>query len=200
MLFKKEDRTPSAVTDLKLQGWYKKLDDKNRMILARYVDGADAASQYSFFKSVAEKALEDNNPKFTVFVCQECYSIVEMDKYETFKLNEVLIDAYIGAQRYDDAKAACDANLALYPEIKEQFLADNNGVLPQKINFRNRYIDIIIGVESAYDLGFEMLRKYNEMGLITDEELEYRTNSLKTHRLQRVFDGIYTYRPVGEDH
>ena len=44
-----------------------------------------------------------------------------------------------------------------------------------------------------------MLKKYNEMGILSDEDLEYRTNSLRTHRLQRVFDGVYTYRPKDED-
>ena len=43
-----------------------------------------------------------------------------------------------------------------------------------------------------------MLDKYHEMGLLNDEDLEYRRNSLKVHRLQRTFDGVYTYRPKGE--
>ena len=83
-------------------------------------------------------------------------------------------------------------------KIREQLKADNGGGIPEKLEFRNQYINVIVGVESNYDLGFEMLKRYNEMGILSDEDLEYRTNSLRTHRLQRVFDGVYTYRPKDE--
>ncbi len=200
MLFKKESKAPESIKNLGLNTWYSSLDDKNRMKLSRYIESADASSKLSFFMSITSKALEDDNPRFAVFMCQQAYEVLDLADYEMFKVNELIIDAYIGDQKYEDAKAACNANLELYPKIKEEFLKDNNGVLPKKINFRNRYIDIIIGIDSAYDLGFEMLDKYNQMGLLDDEELEYRRNSLRTHRLQKLFDSVYTYRPVGEDH
>ena len=34
--------------------------------------------------------------------------------------------------------------------------------MPEVLAFRNQYINVIVGVESNYDLGFEMLKKYNE--------------------------------------
>ena len=58
---------------------------------------------------------------------------------------------------------------------------------------------MIVGVEYQYDLAFEMLEKYNKMGLLSDEDLEYRRNGIKTHRLQRTFDGVYTYRNKGSE-
>lgn len=200
MLFKKDSKkAPAAIKGLGLEAWYSSLDEKNVMKLSRYVEKADTSSKFAFFTSVAEAALADDNPRFAVFMCQQSYEVVEMSDYETFKMTEVLIDAYIGAARYDDAKAACNVNLEAYPKIKDQLLADNGGVVPKKLNFRNRYIDVVVGVESGYDHAFEMLDKYYEMGLIDAKELEYRRNSLKTHRLQRLFDGVYTYRPTGED-
>ena len=200
MLFKKESNRPEQIRTVGLESWYSALDDKNRMKLSRYIETADVSSKLSFFISIIDKANGDDNPRFAVFMCEQAYQVMDLTDYEMFRINELMIDAYIGAGRYEDAKAACNSNLELYPKIKDQFLADNGSVLPKKINFRNRYIDIIIGIDCAYDLGFEMLEKYNQMDLIDDTELEYRKNSLRTHRLQKLFDSVYTYRPEGEDH
>ncbi len=186
---------PKQISDAGLKKWYLSLNDADRMRLSRYLDGADTSSSYGFFSSVIDKSLKDENPKFAVTLCVQAYEACDLDDYQMFLINEMLIDAYIGAERYEDAKAACDANLGLYPKIKEKFIKDNGGVLPEKVNFRNRYIDIIVGVDSSYDLAFFMLDKYKEMGLIDSEEYDYRVNSLKTHRLQRIFDSVYTYTP-----
>ena len=71
--------------------------------------------------------------------------------------------------------------------------------MPEVLQFRNMYINVIVGIESNYDLAFQMLDRYNQMGILSDEDLVYRRNSLTTHRLQRLFDGVYTYRPKDED-
>ena len=190
---------PEHIVDLKLEDWYSSLSDAARMKLSRYLDKAESSSNYTFFSSIIDCALSDENPKFAVFMCLQIYDICDMDDYQRFLINEKLIDAYIGAERYEDAKAACDANLEHYPIVKERFISDNGGILPKRINFRNRYIDIIVGIDSAYDLAFDMLEKYKDMGLIDAEEYDYRVNSLKTHRLQKIFDGVYSYRPEGQD-
>lgn len=189
---------PEQIVDLKLEDWYSSLSDADRMRLARYIGKADVSSAYALFSSMIDGALADENPKFAVFLCLQVYDICDMDDYEMFLINEKLIDAYIDSERYEDAKAACDANLELYPVIRERLLSDNGGMLPKRLNFRNRYIDVIVGVDAAYDLAFDMLRKYVDMGLLDEEEYGYRYESLKTHRLQRIFDGMYTYRPKGE--
>ncbi len=186
---------PKQISDAGLKKWYLSLNDGDRMRLSRYLNDADTSSAYGFFSSVIGKALADENPKFAVMLCVQAYDVCDLDDYQMFLINEKLIDAYIDSERYEDAKAACDANLGLYPKIKDKFIADNGGILPKKVNFRNRYIDIIVGVDSSYDLAFSMLDKYKEMGLIDSEEYVYRVNSLKTHRLQRIFDSVYTYAP-----
>lgn len=189
---------PEQIIDLKLEDWYASLSDADRMKLTRYLGKADRSSRYALFSSMIGEALTDENPKFAVFLCLQVYEICDMDDYQMFLINEMLIDAYIDSERYEDAKAACEANLKLYPIIKERLLSDNGGILPKKLNFRNRYIDVIVGIDAAYDLAFDMLKRYVEMGLLDEEEYEYRFNSLKTHRLQRIFDGMYTYRPKDE--
>jgi len=199
MRFKKDGGIPVSVKELGLEEWYSSLDDKNLMKISRYIGSADTGSDFGFFSSIAAAALADDNPRFAVFMCQQSYEVLDMSDYEMFRINELLIDAYIGDSRYEDAKAACNANLEFYPSIKDELLVDNNGEIPKKLNFRNRYIDVVVGIESAYDHAFEMLEKYHDMGLIDSEELEYRKNSLKTHRLQKLFDSVYTYRPTGED-
>ncbi len=195
MLFKKDNSVPAQIKAVKLESWYSELDDQTKIKLSRYLEESDTCSKFDFFVSMIRKALADDNPKFAVILCEQTYEECELTDYQMFIVNEDLIDAYIGASRYDDAKAACLTNLELYSKVKEDVLSANNGKLPEKLNFRNRYIDIIVGIDSSYDLAFETLEKYNEMGLIDDEELKYRVNSLKTHRLQRVFDGIYSYKP-----
>lgn len=198
MLFKKDNKVPDEIKKVNLESWYKGLDDAWKMKLSRYVAGADVSSQIGFFTSLVDKAIADENSKFAVDLCNAVYENIEMNDLQKFKVNERLIEAYFASERYEDVKAACEVNFNLFPAVKEQLSAENGGTVPDKLYFRNRYIDVIVGIDSSYDLAFEMLEKYNEMGILSDEDLHYRKESLKTHRLQRIFDGVYTYRPVGE--
>ncbi|MBR6871173.1 MAG: hypothetical protein IKM91_06100, partial [Candidatus Methanomethylophilaceae archaeon] len=77
----------------------------------------------------------------------------------------------------------------------ERFLADNGGALPKEIKCRNRLIDILVGVECAYDDATSLLDDYVEIGILDPDELSYRKQSLKIHRMQKTFDSIYSYRP-----
>ena len=197
MLFRKSAEVPAKIREAKIESWYSKLGDQDRMKLSRYLESADGSSHYAFFSSTTDAALADENPKFAVTLCEQAYGF-ELTDYQKFCMNERLIEAYIGAARYDDVKAACAANFDMFPSIRDELVREN-GCIPKKLNFRNRYIDIIVGVDSSYDLAFEMLEKYNKMGILDDDELQFRVNSLKTHRLQRVFDGVYSYRPANED-
>ena len=198
-MFRKDGKVPAEIKKAKLEDWYSGLDDQSRIRILRYLEKVSTKTPFDFFMDTARKAIADENSAFAVKLCDDAYTFADMTDYQRFLLNEVLITAYFGCERYDDTKAACEANYDLFPKIKDQLTADNGGVIPEKLEFRNQYINVIVGVESNYDLGFEMLKRYNEMGILSDEDLEYRTNSLRTHRLQRVFDGVYTYRPKDED-
>lgn len=198
-MFRKDGKVPAEIRKAKLEDWYSGLDDQSRIRISRYLEGVNAKAPFDFFIAVIGKAIADENNAFAVRLCEDTYSNVDMTDHQKFLVNELLIVAYFGCERYDDTKAACEANFELYPKVKGEIARDNGGKVPEKLEFRNQYINVIVGIESNYDLGFEMLKRYNEMGILSDEDLEYRTNSLRTHRLQRVFDGVYTYRPKDEE-
>lgn len=189
--------TPQKVVEAGMQDWYASLSDTDRVKLNRYLDCADAKTQYDFFMSLIKAAEADENYRFGVTLCVAT-SNLPLDIYQRFLINEEFIDILTERGLYDDAKNVCDINLSIFPQVREMLERDNGGSLPKRLCFRNRYIDIIVGVESQYEKAYEMLDRYHEMGLIDDEDLEYRRNSLKVHRMQRAFDGIYTYRPKDE--
>ena len=198
-MFKKDGKMPAEVKKAKLEDWYNGLDDQSRIRASRYIDGIKCSSPYDFFIEMINRAIADENNTFAIQLCDDTYENVDMSDYQTFMLNELLIVAYFNAERNEDVKAACEANYDLFFKVKDEIIRNNGGKMPETFQFRNHYINVIVGVDCNYDLGFEMLKKYNEMGILSDEDLEYRTNSLRTHRLQKVFDGVYTYRPKGED-
>ncbi|MFA6709909.1 MAG: hypothetical protein WCR24_00550 [Candidatus Methanomethylophilaceae archaeon] len=187
---------PAEVKTVGLEKWFSGLSDQDKIRLGRYLPNAKGSSGMEFLMSIIKASLADENYSFAIMLCQDAYDL-EMTDVQAFLVNEDLIDAYIGAERYDDAKAACAANIKLFPTISEEYIKMNGGELPTKINFRNRFIDILVGIESDYDTAYEMLDTYFRMGLLSEEDLKLRKQSLKIHRLQRSFDGIYTYRPAG---
>ncbi|MDR0334650.1 MAG: hypothetical protein LBH69_02025 [Methanomassiliicoccaceae archaeon] len=192
MLFRKPSAIPKEVSDAAVTEWYSSLSDQDRTRLARYLNAADVSSAYSFLSSVASAALSDENYGFAASVCEECLRGA-CSGTETFRMTESLIEAYIGMKRYADARSLCENNLRLFPSVRDAILEANNGSLPGTIACRNRYFDIVVGVESGYDEAFALLDRFFEMGLIDAEDLAYRKQSLKIRRLQRSFDGVFTY-------
>jgi len=192
MLFKKTPDVPKEISDSKMTKWYSSLSDQDKVRTNRYLDRADTSSSYHFISSVAAAAIADENHSFAALVCEEGlgHQLTDMQR---FTINELMIDAYIGTKRYDDAKGVCESNLKLYPSVSKEIIADNNGSVPEKMNCRNRYVDIVVGVGSGYDEAFALLDRFFDMNLISKEDLTFRKQSLKIHRLQRSFDGVYTY-------
>lgn len=190
---------PVKVQEVGLEDWYGSLNDMDRVKLKRYIDKADSSSVFAFFLSLIRASVADENYRFGLTLCVAT-STIPFDMYQRFLINEEFIEVLIGREMYNDAKNVCNINLEMFPEVRDSILKDNGGKLPDRLAFRNRYIDIIVGVEYSYDEAFEMLKKYNSMGILSDEDLEYRTNSIRTHRLQRSFDGVYTYRKKGSEY
>ena len=183
---------PKKISDAGLEKWYSSLPQDDAVRLSRYIGGADASSAYSFLSSVSNSALAEENHSFSVTVCEECLRM-RLSDIQRFDITEMLIEAYIGVKRYDDAKRMCGSGLDIFPRVSEQIKKRNNGTLPEKIACRNRYIDIVVGIGSGYDEAFALLRRFLTMGMISQEEYAFRERSLKIHRLQRSFDGVYTY-------
>ena len=184
---------PMKVEEAGLVDWYQALSDLDRVKLKKYIDKTDSSSQFSFLISLIRAAVSDENYRFGVSLCIST-SPMPFNAYERFLINEEFIEALVGREMYEDAKNVCGINFQLFDSVRDNILADNGGKFPERLVFRNRFIDVIVGVEYQYDLAFEMLDKYNKMGILSDEDLEYRRNGIKTHRLQRTFDGVYTYR------
>ncbi len=189
---------PDKVAQAGLGDWYTSLSDMDRIKINKYIDKADPSSGFMFLLTMVRAAVADENYRFGLSLCVST-SQMPFDAYQRFLMNEEFIAVLIGREMYDDAKNVCNINLQLFDRVKDKILADNGGKYPSRLAFRNRYLDIIVGVEAQYEEGYRMLDKYHEMGLLDDEDLEYRRNSLKVHRLQRTFDGVYTYRPKGEN-
>ena len=188
---------PDKVAQAGLGDWYTSLSDMDRIKINKYIDKADPSSGFMFLLTMVRAAVADENYRFGLSLCVST-SQMPFDAYQRFLMNEEFIDVLIGREMYEDAKNVCNINLQLFDRVKDRILADNGGKYPDRLCFRNRYLDIIVGVEAQYEEGYRMLDKYHEMGLISDEDLVYRKNSLQVHRLQRTFDGVYTYRPKGE--
>jgi hypothetical protein len=188
---------PGKIVSLSLEEWYSPLSERETVILNRYLKYADDSSISGFFRSLAEAALKDDNPSFAVTVCESALDTDGADPYmsriERFDITELLIEAYIGVKRYDEAKVLCERDLKMFPSVHSVICERNDGKIPEKLNCRNRYVDIVVGIESGYDEAFALLDRFFEMGLITKEDLALRVQSLRIRRLQRSFDGVFTY-------
>ncbi len=189
-----QDVIPNEVSAAGLGDWYEGLNDPNRVKLRRYLPGIDTSSPQAFLTDLMARSTEDHNYGLSV-VAGEYSKNHEMDDYSRFMVTEGYIEGLFGADRFDEAKAACVENLDLFPKIRDRLMEENGGSLPKGISCRNRLIDILVGVESDYDGAYEVLDGYVEIGIMDTDELEYRKQSLKIHRLQKSFDNLFIYRP-----
>lgn len=186
-------QAPQKVIEAGLEEWFSSLSEMDRVKVGKYIDKTDSSSGFTLLLTLVRAAIADENYRLGLSVCTST-SAMPFDAYQRFLLNEEFIEVLAGREMYEDAKNVCNINLQMFDSVRDRILAENGGFYPDRLAFRNRYIDIIVGVESQYDEGYRMLDRYHEMGLLSDEDHEYRKNSLKIHRLQRTFDGVYTYR------
>ena len=185
---------PTEVERAGLAGWYEGLNDPSRVKVRRYLPGIDVSSSSAFLIDLMLRSEEDHN--YGLSADAGSYALtMDMDDYTRFKVTEAYIDGLFGSGKYEEAKEQCCRNLDLFPTVRDAFLADNGGELPKEIKCRNRLIDILVGVECAYDQAISLLDDYVEAGILDPEELSYRKQSLKIHRMQKTFDNIYSYRP-----
>ena len=189
---------PAEVSAAGLEDWYSGLNDPTRVKLKRYLAGIDTSSPVSFLRDLMARSYEDHNYGLSI-VAGEYSKDHEMDDYTRFLMNEGYIDGLFGADRFDEAKQVCCENLDMFPSIKDRFLEDNGGSLPKAISCRNRLIDMMVGVDSDYDGAYEALDMFVAIGILDQDELDYRKQSLKIHRLQKSFDNLFMYRPKDQE-
>jgi len=189
--------TPSELTDAGLEDWYDSLNDINKVKVKRYLQGIDTSSTQAFLVDLMSRSCEDHNYKLSVLAGQFALT-KDLTDYDRFKVMEAYIEGLFGAEDNEALKKCCCDNLDLFPSIKDQFLRDNDGVLPKNISCRNRLIDVLVGAESDYDGAYEALDEFVKIGILSEDELAYRKQSLKIHRMQKTFDNIFMYRPKSE--
>ena len=185
---------PPEIAGAGVADWYSGLNDPSKVKTKRYLRGIDVSSPPAFFIDLMLRSEEDHN--YGLSVTAGSYAVsMDLDDYQLFRVREAYIDGLFGSEKYEEAKKQCCLNLDLYPSVKERFLAENGGNIPKDIKCRNRLIDILVGVECAYDEAISILDDYAEMGIMYPDELAYRKQSLKIHRMQKTFDSLYSYRP-----
>ena len=189
-----QTEVPPEVEKTGVSEWYAGLNDPNKVKVKRYLAGIDTSSPAAFLTELMLRSEEDHN--YGLSTTAGSYALtMDLDDYTRFKVREAYIDGLYGSEKYDEAKEQCCINLDLFPEIQETFLEENGDELPKDIKCRNRLIDILVGVECAYDDAMDVLVDYVRIGIMDPEELPYRKQSLKIHRMQKTFDNIYSYRP-----
>lgn len=185
---------PKELQQTGLSDWYSGLNDPTRVKVRRYLDGIDTSSTAALLTELMTRSSEDHNYKLSAAVGEYALSM-DLTPMDRFTVTEAFIDGLFGCGRYEDAKKQCCLNLDLFPELREEILSANGGEIPKKLMCRNRLIDIMVGVDYAYDEAISLLDDYVEIGILDPEELAYRKQSLKIHRMQKSFDNIFMYRP-----
>lgn len=194
--FGKKD-VPEKVRRLGLGKWYGSLSENDKVKLGRYVDGANDSSESAFFVSVIRQAVEDHNYKFVASLYDSIMEVFK-DDIERFDVNDAAILGFYNMEEYDRCLALCDIGLDLLKKkpVFDHVMSHGTADLPipNDINCRNYKLNIIVGIKFDYDQGDKLLIEFEDMGLITAEDVEHRRNSIKTFRLQRTFDNIFNIK------
>lgn len=188
---------PPKVKNAKLGKWYGSLSDQDRVKLNRYLDFADDSDASAFITTVMMAAIDDHNYKFSAKVAD---TIPEMKftPVQAFDINEAVILAYFNIERYDECLERCDAGLALLkdPAVEKHVKSrTEDGSYPEAVNCRNYKLNVVVGVKHDFDAAPVILDQFVAEGLISEEEAQYRKESVKTYKLQRTFEGIFASVP-----
>ena len=188
------DEIPAEINAVGLNEWYASLNDVNKVKVKRYLGCIDTTSKQNFFVDLMNRSSEDHNYKLSVMAGQYALSL-DLCDYDRFMVTESYIDGLFGAEQYEEMKVQCCNNLDLFPAIKERFLYENGGELPKTIYCRNRLIDVLVGVDYDYDSAMDSLDEFVAIGILNEDELGYRKQSLKIHKMQKSFDNVFILRP-----
>lgn len=191
---------PDKIVKLGLKKWYSALSEPNKVKLKRYIDAADASSVPAFIVSVFAGATEDHNYKF-VAELSETLGGFKLSDIERYDINDAAIIGVYNTEDYLRCIKLCEYGLELLgkKEVFDHVMAKStNGKIPDQIYCRNYLLNIVVGIYFDYDEGDKLLLRFQDMGLITPEDVEYRRNSIKTFRLQRTFDNVFNLKEKEE--
>ena len=193
MIFGRKRDVPEEISKARLNDWYSGLSDQDKVKIGRYLSGSDTASAAALSLSVMRKANQEDNHPVSILAGENILKS-GLGEIERFDMLEEIIPAYYGVKRYDDCLRCCEEGIALLcgnmTEIKER----NGGSLPERLMCRNYTINVLVGAYGDYEAGDKALDRFCGMGLISEEDVEYRKRSHEIHRLQRTFDGIFSVK------
>lgn len=189
--------TPEKVRKVGLNKWYSTLSSSDKVKLGRYLDKADPSSVSAFIVSVIDQAVEDHNYKFVASVYDGLKDIPLSD-IERYDINDAAVVGLYNMEDYDRCVELCDIGLGLLKnkDVFDHVMARGTEdiPIPNDINCRNYKLNVVVGIHFDYDAGDKLLLEFEDMGLITPEDVEYRRNGIKTFRLQRTFDNIFNVK------
>lgn len=191
MIFSRRKDVPEEISKARLSEWYSGLSDQDKVKIGRYLRDADTSSALSLSLSVMRKAGGEENHS-AVILAGENILRSDLKETERFDVLEEIIPAYYGAGRYDDCLECCAEGTDLIRRLMGEIKERNGGSLPERITCRNYTINVLVGVRGDYEAGDAALDEFCRMGLISEEDVAYRKQSHKIHKLQKTFDGIFT--------
>jgi hypothetical protein len=191
MIFSRRNDIPNEISKTGLDEWYSALSDKDKVKVGRYLADSDTTSALTFSLSVMRKANLEENHAAAVIVGENILKtdLADADRFDAL---EEIIPALFGVNRYEDCLRCCNEGIDIISKILETIKEKNGGSLPERIMCRNYTINVLVGVHGNYDEGDKALDRFFEIGLISEEDLNYRKQSHKIHKLQRTFDGIFS--------
>jgi len=190
MIFNRQKNIPEEISKVRLGDWYTGLSDQDKVRIGRYLKDPDTSSALNFTLSVMRDANKEDNCHVTILAGENILKS-KLSEIERFDVLEEMIPAYYAAKRYDDCMRCCDEGIGMIPDLMEKLKERNGGCLPDNIMCRSYTINVLIGGFGDYDAADAALDKFCEMGLISEEDVAYRKQSHKIHKLQRTFDGIF---------
>ena len=193
MILNKQKDIPEEISKVKLSEWYSGLSDQEKVKVKRYLKDSDTSSAVKFSLSVMGAAVKEENHSVVVLVGENILKsgIGGIERYDVL---EEIIPAYFNVRKYDECLRCCEEGLSLIPGLTERLKKRNGGSLPERIQCRNYTINVLVGAYGDYDEGDKALDRFFEMNLISKEDLEYRKQSHKIHKLQRTFDGVFSVK------
>jgi len=193
MIFSRHKDIPEEISKVGLKEWYSGLSDQDKVKVGRYLKEADTSSLQKFCLSIMNKAGQEENHYVTVLIGEMLLGR-SLDPFDRFDAIESVIPSYFGLGRYDDCLRCCDEGIEFIKINMNAIIKRNGGSLPEIIMCRNYTINVLIGAFGDYEAGDAALDRFFEMGLISEEDVNYRKQSHKIHKMQRTFDGIFTMK------
>lgn len=194
MVFGRQKDIPKEILKVKLGEWYSGLSDQNKIKIGRYLENSDTTSALNFTLSVMRRANQEENNSMSIIIGENILKD-HLDEIEKFDVFEEIIPAYYGVGRYEDCLKFCNEGVGILANNMDKIKKRNGGSLPEKIMCRNYTVNVLIGAYSDYDAADAALDKFYDMGIISKEDVEFRKQSHKVHKLQKSFDSIFTVRP-----